>query len=326
MSRVWLLSWLILNVLIVGCAPRAPEKSGTIRLLVITNTDIRDIPLGLAVESLKAQGYDVEITQMANGVLMTEALAHGDAELGSFNNQTLWTAIAKGVKARTLMQRLNFPNLLVARREVKDCRALNGKPLAIGAQTGLNPLLVELWLERNCPQTKPRLLVVPESTGRAAAVAAGAVDAALLPLEEFLKLQQQTPGQYVALVDLVKAFPLLQVNGVHARTDWLQQNPQAAKDFIRALLLAHRSVIDNPQVLYDKAVEQLKLDSNAAKTLVDAYLAANAWDPNGALTRENIQYTLDFLKQTKDVPAELTFEDVADLSYLNAVLAELGRR
>jgi hypothetical protein len=79
-------------------------------------------------------------------------------------------------------------------------------------------------------------------------------------------------------------------------------------------------------VLYDKAVEQLKLDSNAAKTLVDAYLAANAWDPNGALTRENIQYTLDFLKQTKDVPAELTFEDVADLSYLNAVLAELGRR
>lgn len=327
----------MISLLTLGCerpaspAPagdrgRAFRKSGRIRVLVIASTDIRDIPLGLAVEDLNAQGYGVHVTSMLGGALMTEALARGDAELGSFNNETVWTAIAKGVRARTLMQRLSFPNLLVAKRELTDCGALDGKPVAIGSQTGLNPRLVALYLDRTCARAAPQLLVIQDSVARTAALTAGRVDAALLPLEELLKLQQAAPDRYSMLVDLTKEFPLLQVTGVHARSDWLEQNPQAARDVIRALLLAHRRVIANPETLYTKVIEQLKLDPSTAKILVDASLAAGAWDPNGALTRENVQYTLNFLQAMSAVPRTLRFEDVADLSYLDAVLAEIGRK
>lgn len=304
----------------------APKKSGKIRLMVIANSDIRDIPMAQAVDTLKAQGYQVEVTQMVNGTLITEALARGDAELGSFNNQTIWTAVAKGVKAKTIMQRLSFPNIIVAPKETKDCRVLDGKPFAISAQTGLNPILIEQYLQRKCPNTKSQYLVIPDSGGRLAALTTGAVSAALMPLEEFLKVQQDAPGKYATLVDLTQEFPLLQVNGVHARGDWLEQNPEAAKDFVRATLLAHRYAIANPSIMYDKVVEQIKVDRNTAKVLVDAYISVNAWDPNGVLTRENVQYTLDFLKDIKAVPTELQYADIADLSILEAVLKEIGRK
>ncbi len=319
----------VTSIAIVSCVVLAcgkPAAKGRIHVLVIANTDIRDIPLGLAVEDLKAQGYQADVTPMLSGALMPDALARGDAEIGSFNNETLWSAVAKGVRARTLMQRLSFPNLLVAKAGVTGCGALDGKPIALGAQGGLNPRLIAIYFERHCPGTKPQLLVIPDSTARSAALASGNVDAALVPLEEVVKLRTHAPGGYDVLVDLTQAFPLLQVTGVHGRQDWLEQNPRAARDFIRALLLAHRRVIDEPQVLYARAADQLKLAPDAAKPIVDASLAAGAWDPNGALTDENVKFTLNFLKEVAAVPATLEFQNVADLSYLNTVLGEIGRR
>ena len=314
----------IVSFVALACSP--PAAKGRIHVLVIANTDIRDIPLGLAIEDLKAQGYRAEVTPMLNGALMPDALARGDAEIGSFNNETLWTAVSKGVRARTLMQRLSFPNLLVTQAGVTGCGALDGRPIALGAQGGLNPRLIALYFDRQCPGTKPQLMVIPDSTARTAALASGSVDAALVPLEELVKLRGHSPGAYEVLVDLTKAFPLLQVTGVHARLDWLEQYPRAARDFIRALLLAHRTIIDDPRIFYARAADQLKLTPETAKPIVDASLAAGAWDPNGALTEENVRFTLRFLKEVGAVPPTLGFEAVADLSYLNTVLGEIGRR
>ena len=58
----------------------------------------------------------------------------------------------------------------------------------------------------------------------------------------------------------------------------------------------------------------------------DALIAAGAWDPNGALTRDKMQYTLSFLQDTGAVPKELRVDDVADLAPLNDVLNDIGRQ
>ena len=42
------------------------------------------------------------------------------------------------------------------------------------------------------------------------------------------------------------------------------------------------------------------------------------WEPNGGLTRQRVQATLDFLIQAGGVPAGITAGQVADLSYLDA--------
>jgi hypothetical protein len=166
------------------------------RILVIANSDVRDVPLAMAADDLRSQGYHVEITPMMSGALMADALSRGDAELASFNNETLWAAIAKGLRAKTIVQRLSFPNLVIANR-----------------------------------------------------------------------------GE-----------------------------------------------------LYTRALEQLKTDPEETTSVIDALIAAGAWDPNGALTRDKVQYTLSFLQDTGAVPKELRVDDVADLAPLNDVLNDIGRQ
>jgi ABC-type nitrate/sulfonate/bicarbonate transport system substrate-binding protein len=159
-----------------------------------------------------------------------------------------------------------------------------------------------------------------------AGLLSGNLDAAQLPTQYMLDLERQAPGRFHTLIPLTDAFPQIQINGLHVRRDWAVQNPQILKDVLRAILQANRRVIANPQLLYDEAVKRMQMDPAAAKQVGDVYLKANVWDPNGSLTRENVQYTIDFLIGIKSLPAGLKADDVADLSYLNAVLDEIGRR
>ena len=95
---------------------------------------------------------------------------------------------------------------------------------------------------------------------------------------------------------------------------------------MRALLEANRRVAADRPMLYAEAQKRIGLDAAAAKETADMYLDTNAWDPNGGLTAENVKFTLDFLTGIGAVPAGLKVENVADLSYLNAALDEIGRK
>jgi hypothetical protein len=59
---------------------------------------------------------------------------------------------------------------------------------------------------------------------------------------------------------------------------------------------------------------------------VSSHNDGGAWDPKRVLTEENVQDTLDFLQDSQNVTPELMLADVADLSYLNALPDEIGRR
>jgi hypothetical protein len=55
-------------------------------------------------------------------------------------------------------------------------------------------------------------------------------------------------------------------------------------------------------------------------------LAREFWDLSGSYTLESVQATLDFLQEHGSLPPGLKAEDVADLSYYEAVLDEIGRQ
>jgi ABC-type nitrate/sulfonate/bicarbonate transport system substrate-binding protein len=121
-------------------------------------------------------------------------------------------------------------------------------------------------------------------------------------------------------------FPNVLIDGLHVRREWAKQNPDIVKGFLRALLKAHRAVAANPQRLIDESVRRLSLDPATAKAVAEAHLRAGIWDANGGLTSEDIQYTIDFLTTLAVLASGLKVQDVADLSYLQAVLNELGRQ
>jgi ABC-type nitrate/sulfonate/bicarbonate transport system substrate-binding protein len=324
---------LILTCLIgVACTGQTPTpksiplKSGTIRYFHILNVDIRYIPTLMALDDLQAQGYKVERTQLTSSALIADALTRGDADIGSLNPQTMWTAIAKGANARSFMLGLASPNFIIAKPEIKSCVELDGSRIASSATSGLLPTMFDLYVKKNCPNARFNSMLIVDTDSREAALLAGQIDAGQFPLEAVLDLERRAPGKFARLVDYSREFPELLQSVLNLRVDWAKQNPEILKDFIRALLNAHRRINANPQLLYDETVKRLGADPASAKESGDAWLKLGTWDPNGGLTRESIQYTMDFLVNIKTVPAGLGVDDVADLSYLNQVLNEIGRK
>ena len=333
MRQITSLSFALICLVSLGCSAqptvvptRVPSKSGKIRYFHLLNMDMRYVPTLMAMDALQAEGYVVERISLTTSALLADALARGDADIASFNNQTMWTAISKGARARTFFQGIGSSGYIVAKQELKSCQELDGRQIGMPATTGLSPTLLDLFMKQNCPNSKPKFLLITDSPGREAALIAGQIDAGSFQLEETMDVQRKAPGKFYVLSDQSKDFPQIVVQGLQWRQEWAAQNPEMAKDFIRALLEAHRRVNENPQLLYDEGVRRLGLDPAIAKQVGDACLKSGMFDPNGGLMRGTIQSTLDLLANIQAIPAGLKPEDISDLSYLNAVLDEIGRK
>jgi ABC-type nitrate/sulfonate/bicarbonate transport system substrate-binding protein len=342
MRQIAALAMILLSALLAGCVPLAPASapaatpavlssptprtSKTIRFHDLVNLDVRDVPLLMAMDHLREQGYTIETTYLASGALITESLARGDADIGMVNNQTVWTAISKGADIRTIAQFTGSTTVFAAGRDFATCRDLDGKRVGVAATSGVSPSLFGRYLKDQCPDARLQLLVIPESAGRVAALVSGELDAAVMPGEAFYQVQQQAPGRFHSLMTYAQAFPQVQIDGLHVRRSWAEANPEAVKDFLAAMLRTNREVRDNPEVLYREAEQRLDLDPADARAVGDADLQMGIWDANGGLTAENLQYTIDFLAGMSALSPGLRAADVADLSYLTGVLDEIGRQ
>jgi ABC-type nitrate/sulfonate/bicarbonate transport system substrate-binding protein len=295
-----------------------------LRFVASVNLDVRDVPLLMAFDELTGIGYQVEKTYMASNTLLADALTRDEADVAVLNHQTAWTAIAKGADIRTVSEFTVYTGLFIAREDIRSCHDLDGRRVGLPSTIGFAPLMFFLYMSRECPEVKPQILTFAEASARAAALLAHRIDASMIPGEELLKLQRKSPAIH-AIGSPSNLFPGIRVDGVQVRGGWAASHPEGVKALVSAQIRAHRLIRANPQVLYDEAVRRLSLDAATVKEISDSHLRRDIWDANGGLTLENIQSTIDFLMESNALPSRVTPEQVSDLSYLNAVLAELGR-
>jgi hypothetical protein len=89
-------------------------------------------------------------------------------------------------------------------------------------------------------------------------------------------------------------------------------------------VLTARRTLQDPKALHEAIIKYVELEPDKAEQAADTYLEQAVWDTSGTYTLETVQATMDFLQEFGDLPKELTAEDVADLSYYDAVLDEMG--
>lgn len=321
---------LVLAAVATACAgsegtPAASNVPLRIRVVDGVNMDVRDVPLLMAFDDLEARGYDVQPIYIAGNTLLADTLARGDAEIGIINNQTAWSAIANGADIRTVSEFTTYTGVVAAPTRITSCRELHGRPVGVPVITGFAPLLFNRYLRTECPGVEPEILVIAESASRTASILSGRLDASMVPGEELLKLQSEAPGRYHALAVASRRFPHIRVDGLQVRRAWAERHPDAVRALLAAQLQAHRLIRSAPDVLYAEAQKRLRLDPTTARTIGAAHLANGIWAPDGGLTPANVQATIDFLVESDALPPGLTPSDVADLSYLDAVLGEIGR-
>jgi ABC-type nitrate/sulfonate/bicarbonate transport system substrate-binding protein len=304
----------------------APVRSGEIHLGQRGAPGVKDLPWLLAIDALRAQGYTVSVTELAKGELVAEAMEQGDIDIANVTPSIAWAAVAKGADIRTVAGNYDNVFYLAVKNELQTCEDLDGRSLSFSSRQATGYILFEEYLKAHCPGVSPQILLISQSPSRVAGLQAGELDGAYLELEDWLALARQKPDDFHVMLDFGKEFPDFLGSGFCARGAWAQQHPEMVKDFARALITYQRELASNPERLQAEIMKLYQVDATEARRLAEAFQAARIWDLNGALTVENIQYTIDAMAADGALPAGLKAQNVADLSYMNAVLDEIGRK
>ena len=300
-------------------------KSGVMRIEVPADADVADVPLLMAVDSLEEQGYTLERLSFASSHLEPAAMEKGDLDIASISNQVAWAAVSKGGSNITFLDKHANTFMAITREDIQTCTDLDGKSVAVAGVSTVSGAMFDAYVTSKCSDVKPRTIVVKGGSNRRAALLTGSVDVALQDIDDLIKIEEEEPGQFHAFIVFSKEFPGLQTSSYAVRREFAEQHPEMVTDVIRAIFTARRSFQD-PQVLREAIVNYLEIGPNKAQQMADTYLAQEIWDISGAYTLETVQATIDFLQEHGDLSPELKAEDVADLSYYDAVLDEIGRQ
>jgi hypothetical protein len=91
-----------------------------------------------------------------------------------------------------------------------------------------------------------------------------------------------------------------------------------------------RNLIDDPAYALELATELLPdVDTAILEELIAEYNARGVWDPNGVLTEETAQYTVEFFADLGEIdvdPATVNLEDYFNFELLANAVQELGER
>ena len=308
-----------------GCKSSGRSGPVTIRAAFPTAPDVNDVPAVMALERLRQRGYDVRIIYFASPDLGVAALADGRADIGHGAIRGHWSAIAKGARMRTVMEQAKNAWSLVTHSAIRGCTDLDGKRLAVNSPGSLSNALLQDYLKESCPSARAKVLFISGSDNRSVAMQRGEADGALLELSDVMELERDAQGRNHTLVDFAKEMPNLATGGVHVTDAFAKDHPDVVREYIETLLTVHREIKSKRGMLASALGEILKMEPDRAARIADAYLARNLWLTDGGLTPEAVATSLRLYQRAGAYPDSLTAEQVADPTFLQAVLTKIGR-
>jgi NitT/TauT family transport system substrate-binding protein len=203
---------------------------------------------------------------------------------------------------------------------------LGGERLGIHSLGSPNTALINSYISQKCHGTQPQIIVVSGSDNRATALLAGQLDAGLLEIADWVQLDAKAPGKFHIIFNFAQDLPDIVITGMYVSDDFAAKHPVAVKDYLRANLQVNRDIAQDHSILLNEAASQLDIGAAQLKPVVEEYMQLKAWDVNGGLTVEKVKANVDFVKTLEGTDPNITPENAADLSYLNAVLDEIGRK
>lgn len=313
-----------------ACAAGSPAgptpQPVTIRVAFTNAADAKDLPVLLAHEALRTQGYIIEAKHFDANDLAVEAITRGDADIAHGSVRGFWVAMDKGAPITTVMDNDGNSWTITARNDIARCEELSGKRFAISGQSGFSTLMAKYHLRTQCSGAAPNYLIIASAANRVAAMLAGEVDAATLAAEDVIAINAKAPGQYRTLVNFARVLPGMMIGGTYARTSFVQSQPGAVKAYVRAVLQARRSLAADPE-LTRREIARLKLaDTGNIPAIAQAFRDNNTWDANGGMSRDGLRATIQYLVDIGDLKTEPDVARIADFTFLDQVLAEIGRK
>ncbi len=308
------------------------ELPGTKTFTVgFTSPGLSAAPYLAALDALRGQGYTIDTPIIESSELMTQGVAGGQFAFGSGANNAVLSAIQAGANLKVIMSRVsNEWTLYVRTATIKTCADLAGKKLAIHSEGAVSTAMVRNYIKSKCPGTEPLYVVIPGSPNRLAALLADQIDASPLELSDSIKVDTQAADRFSLMASLAQDLPDLQTTSIYVNGDFAEANPGTVLALVKAVITEYRRIGGDAAALQAVA-EKFVADSIDAATIGAAakrYVELKMFPANGGITEANLAYTAKFFGPagTGAVKTDFTLDQWTDLSFLNAVLAELGTK
>ena len=302
-------------------APTDAPRTGSARI-GRGSLSIAYVPSEMAFERLMEMGYELEITEFSSTSTQVQAAAEDAFDISTITAAANVPALDAGLDFEFFMSRNLNEFVLVARSDLTTCESLDGQRLAVHSPTDITGLLTANWLEENCPDAEPDVQIVEGSENRLAGLLQDQLDASPLDIQDTQLLLAERPDDFHVLANWVTEFPLL--GGVYAAPpQWLADNEEFVKDFIRVHLEVWDEIYANPDLLVQEAIERLpQADPEILEAVAMEYLEFEVFPPDGDLSEELVDQTLSFFAEAGGFENVGGFADHANRSYLEDVLSE----
>jgi len=306
------------------------EMPGTKTFSVgFTSPGLSTAPYLAALDAMRGQGYTIDTPIIESSELLTQGVAGGQFAFGSGANNSVLAAIEAGANVKVITSRVQNEWTLYARTAtIKSCADLGGKKLAIHSEGAVSTAMVKNYVNEKCSGTEPSYIVIAGSPNRLAALLADQIDASPLELGDAITVDAQAPDRFSLLTSLAQDLPELQTTSIYVNGDFAEANPGTVQALVKAVIVEYRRVGGDAAALQADA-EKYTADSIDMTTIAAAaakYVELKMFPANGGITKENLDYTAKFFGPSGAgaVKTDFTLDQWADLSYQDAVLAELG--
>lgn len=320
---------LIVLMALQACAPAptAEEELKTIRIAYDSSVDIGKIPSLLSLELLRDYGYEGRPKFYPDSVTAIQAVLAGDCDLGMGDPVSVILANQAGQSFRIFALEEGNQFALIAPVGITDPAQLEGKKVAYHSPGSMTRGLA--FLAASTYGFEPEWMVIEGSEVRAEALLSGQIDATVIDYENVVNVQLQSPGDYHVLVSFAADYPGLMGNGLFARADFIEANPELIDAMVEALLVTFRRVNEEPDYLFDEAPKFLpgaEQEPERLREMIQYYLDFNVWDSNGGFSAEAAADTVDLYVEVGDLEEAVPFEEWAVTGPMERVLAKIGRR
>lgn len=320
MKRTWTLFFILGFVLFIlsrDLAAQAPEKV----LITHSSESISITPLIYGIDKgfYRREGIDLQFRVLRGELAVSSILGGKDVDY-MYGAGTAITAAVRGLPMKVFSH--DFKSLLfylMGNPRIQSGQDLKGKKVAVASLSGTGALATRASLRALGvdPDKDVTLIVIGSASVRMAAMEAGSVEAAIMPVPWNIRLKHKGFKELI-FAGKVLTQPL---TGLATSRERAEKYPEQIKKMLRGFLRSLKAVKEDKKDVVDYIGRKFSLDTVSAEETHRIMLQALSDD--GTVSDAVLKDLIEFTKQETGVKKDLNFRDIVDYSFVRQVAREI---
>ena len=315
------LSWIICLLACVGFAADGAAQTPEKLLITHSSESISITPLIYGIEKgfYRREGIDLQF-RVLRGELAVSSIVGGKDVDFMYGAGTAITAAVRGLPMKVVSH--DFKSLLfylMGNPNVQSGQDLKGKKVAVASLSGTGALATRASLRALGvdPEKDVTLIVIGAASIRMAALEAGSVEAAIMPVPWNFRLTQKGFKELI-FTGKVLTQPL---TGIATSRERIERNPEQVKKMLRGFLRSLKAVKEDKKDVVEFIGRRFSLDPVTAEATHRIVLQTLSDD--GTVSDAVLK---DLLEQTKietGVKKDINVRDIVDYSLVRQIHKEI---